>query len=185
MQEKIQLRDIAGEKIRWQYFNVPIYELLYVAYIVAVMCIVFVIDAWSLEVTAAEVFAMLSMFGILLLPFVILSAINRFWIGKIICVLNEEGIYYKDGLIKWEAVTHIEYNAEQPTRYNRHSSAYIIGKNMKVELAHAPYMLLRKAKKYNPEIITGFSKGNKIEFVVYVLLPFVVYIAMRLFDLYE
>lgn len=48
------------------------------------------------------------------IPFIILSLLNRRYFGKIICVINEDGIHHKDGLTKWDDIVKIEYEIELP-----------------------------------------------------------------------
>ena len=87
-------------------------------------------------------------------PFLVLRLLNKHFFGKIICVLNEEGIYYANkGKLCWDSIEKIEYVIDSKPRYNGDS-----GKTWKVilythggkhvVLEKAPFFILSSIKKY-------------------------------------
>ena len=160
------LKDITGIRIRHQYFNCPIYMSLCILLIVSLMTMFvplfendFHFSKWMDDIFEA-VFAI----TIFIVPCTILSVLNRFFFGKIVCVLNGEGIHYKDGLIKWNDILSIEYNITEFGR-TRFRSAYIdvVCKNKTIQIKSVPLYMFSLVKKYNADIET---KKDKMVWVV-------------------
>ena len=194
-QEK--LKSIPGEKIRRQYFNVAIYPLLLFVLLVLTMCMI----TWfgngtrdeKIEDMASLMVALLCL-AVPLLPLIVLSILNRFYFGRVICVLNEKGLYFADGfvdedvffkadgnvrMIKWEHIRKVAYEPDG-FHFSAHGSgcrncAYITTKPYKKEIVaevnHAPFMLLRKMKKYCPNAKYGFTGFGWFLVALYALLP--------------
>ena len=96
------------------------------------------------------------------IPFLILSALNRRMFGKIVCVLNEDGIHYKDGFVRWNEIVKMEYEIDIPSRTNHQfCRAIVYTSKEEIVMQHAPLFLLSKVKKQNPDIQTGVSKNSK------------------------
>ena len=165
--KKNHLREIDGDKIRWQYFTGPLLILLF--------CMIF--TPYSIFVFSFSMgkFNLSEWFSALLvsieicvgfaIPFIILSLLNRRYFGKIICVINQAGIYYKDGLIKWEDISKIEYEIELPggvgKKENLFSHTVVHTRNQKITLIHTPIFFISKVKKHKPSIDVGVSKNSK------------------------
>lgn len=170
---------VKGKKIRHQYFNGIIYFELLCAFIPCiVMLLLFTLlnrEGTKLQ-SFSDIVDILGMFLFFISLLIILSLANRFLLGKIICILNEQGIYYNQGLIPWSDIEKIEYIVNLPARqYNVHCSyAHVTGKNIDVKLLHAPHLLLRNVKRYDSRIETGLSLGSKIEICCYVLVPVII-----------
>lgn len=197
-QEK--LKSIPGEKIRRQYFNVVIYPLLSFVLLVLTMCVV----TWfgngtrdeKIEDMASLMVALLFL-AVPLLPLIVLSILNRFYFGRVVCVLNEKGLYFADGfidediffkaegnvrMIRWEHIRKVAYDPDG-FRFSRHTSgckncAYITTKPYKkeivAELNHVPFMLLRKMKKYCPNAKYGFTGWGWVIIGIFALIPTVI-----------
>lgn len=170
------LKDISGEKIRQQLFNIPIYWLIIAFLVASTMALAksisnhaFYSGAWIEQVTKYAKTAV-----IFLVAFIILSLLNRFLFGKIVCILNEEGIHHKYGTVKWNEIERIEYEIEHSTRFAiRYNYANIIRNNgnENVTITHAPYFLLAISKRYNPGIKTCISKRSKTgELILYIVM---------------
>ena len=90
------------------------------------------------------------------IPFIILSFLNRRYFGKIICVINEDGIHHKDGLIKWDDIVKIEYEIKLPggvvKKENSFCHAVIHTKKHRTVIFHAPIFFISKVKKHKPYI---------------------------------
>lgn len=177
---KNSLIDIDGIKIRRQYFNIIIYiylELLMVLIIMFATCEIATHRFVFLEYLRSVAIAFKLILG-LMLPFVILSVFNRYTFGKIVCVLNDEGIHYKDGCIKWDNITEMRYNVTTFTRI-RYAPAFInvICKDKEICITSAPLLVFRYAKKFRSSI--KLKKDNSVLFVtgviaaIAIVLPFV------------
>jgi hypothetical protein len=114
----------------------------------------------------SDLFVSVEVCLILAVPFIILSVLNRRYFGKIICVINEDGIHYKDGLIKWDDIVKIEYEIELPggvvKKENLFCHSVIHTKKQKITLIHTPIFFISKVKKYRPSIDAGISKNSKL-----------------------
>ena len=42
-----------------------------------------------------------------------------------------------------------------------------------VRIEHAPYRMVRKSRKFRPEIKAGYSRGSKVILGIGILLPFI------------
>lgn len=170
---KNKLREIEGEKIRWQYFSGPI--IIWVAILIFVPYSIFVFDTFEGTFDFTEwisgVWVAIKICGTGSLPFIILSILNRHLFGKIVCVLSEDGIHYKDGFNSWDEIEKIEYEIEIP---GKHRASYdfcravVHTDKRKIEIVHAPLFLLSRVKKYSPDIIAAVSKRSKIVVLLFV-----------------
>ncbi len=165
------LKDIEGKKIRKQYFNVPIY--LYSAMCLFVLLFVTFEQIYSgnfnFEQWIEDVFAVLFVFVLFIVPLLILSVLNRFLFGKIVCVLNEKGIYYSEGYTYWHDIDCLEYSATQLGRWSFYP-AYIdiVCKKKSIRILSAPYYTLSVSRKYHSKIKTKFDN------IVWFVLVFVI-----------
>lgn len=176
---KNNLKEISGEKIRQQYFNLPIYILTFA--VVSGVYSVAIFDLISLgkidfPELGQNIMTGASIWLILSVPFVIFSVLNRSCFGKVICVLNEAGIYYKDGFIKWCDIDKVEYEIRIPGHSSKMNdnfcSAVLYTKGKSTELLHAPLYILSRVKKHSPETDVKISKSSR--FILIVCLIFVV-----------
>ena len=160
--KKNELRGINGKKIRRQYFNAPIIFLFSI-----MIAIPYSITIFSLAIEKYEQYELPSTLGtsilvcvILSLPFLILWTLNKHFFGKIICVLNEEGIHHPKGVLKWEAVEKIEYAIDSKPRYKSDPSrafraiVYYAQGTKHLVLEKFPISLLSRIKKFRKDIDT-------------------------------
>ena len=166
------LREIPGERLRRQYFNIPIYVILSISFGILAVYIAFGIKEQTFGTAqwAAELLTCAVISGVILLPFVILAVLNRFCLGEVVCVLNEKGLYYMDGdsrrCIDWRDIKKVLYEPDLPDkhwwRHRCFNTAYVTAKPFKKEIehevTHAPFALLRKMKRYAPNASYGFTK---------------------------
>ena len=120
MEEK-NLKQIDGKKIRRQYFSAPliilVYSMISTSYGILVLDLMtgkFVLSDWLSGVLIS--FEICLVFSI---PFLLLSILNRTCFGKIICVVNPDGIHHKDGLTRWSDIIKVEYVVEGKTYTKR------------------------------------------------------------------
>lgn len=188
------LKDINGVKLRRQYFNLPIY-LLSPAIPISILGMTMILikhnelsfNYWltlSLE-GVGIVFALLS-------PFIILSLLNRFIFGKIVSVINNEGIYFENNFIPWNEIDKISYIPNIPSKYqssvlhHRYTRLSLTicnenGVEYDAEIKHFPFYGLFKLKKYFPAKKIKFIGKNvtwtiiviAITMVAILLIPFV------------
>ena len=158
--KKNELRGIDGKKIRRQYFNAPLIFLFSI-----MIAIPYAITVFSLAMGKYEQYELSSTLrtsilvcGIFSLPFLILRVLNKHFFGKIICVLNEEGIHHPKGMLKWEAVEKIEYAIDAKPRYKSDPSrafraiVYYAQGTKHLILEKVPISLLSRIKKYRKDI---------------------------------
>ncbi len=170
------LKDISGTPIRHQYFNFPIYIVLSTL-MVAISLITFVpllegdfnSDKWI-----EEFFSIVFLAAIFIIPCLVLSVFNRFFFGKIVCVLNEEGINYQDGLIQWHDISCIKYNMTHWGKFNfRHASIDVISGETVIRIKSVPIYAISVAKKYYPELKVKMDKMLWILIAILVAVPII------------
>lgn len=122
---------------------------------------------------------------LVLLPLAALSALNRFFFGKIICVLDKKGLHFHDGarirFIPWDHIKRVAYEPDIPYtrprgfRFQCFNTAHITTKPFKkeveIELIEAPLYLLGKMKKYHPNAKYGFTKWGLFFVLAYTFGP--------------
>lgn len=160
--KKNYLRGIKGKKIRRQYFNAPLIFLFSL-----MIAIPYSITVFSLAMGKYEQYELPSTLESsvlvcvgLSLPFLILRVLNKLFFGKIICVINDEGIHHSKGMLKWEAVEKIEYAIDSKPRYKSDPSkafraiVYYAQGTKHLVLEKVPISLLSRIKKYRKDIDT-------------------------------
>jgi len=164
---KKHLRKIAGDKIRWQYFTGPLLILLFCMIFTPYCIFVFSLSAgeFNLSKWLADLLISVKVCLGFAIPFTILSLLNRRFFGKIICVINEDGIHHKDGFIQWDDIVKVEYKIELPggtvKKENRFCHSVIHTKKQGIMLVHTPIFFISKVKKYRPSMDAGVSKNSK------------------------
>ncbi len=174
------LKEINGNRIRRQYFNIIIYIYLGLLLELIILFATCEIALGRFEIieyikSIRTAFALITA---VLLPFVILSLLNRFCFGKTLCVLNDDGLHFSDGCIKWNEIKEMHYNMTSLSKYH-FSPAFVtvICGNKEIKLNSVPLFLFKYVKKYNPDI--KIKKDNTVFFIVAVItaisifLPFI------------
>ena len=175
--EATELKNISGEKIRWQYFNTFIYVMLACFPVPPVMMIIMGIKENNLDlgaiVEALPLF--LTIWGVFLAPFVVLSLLNRFFFGKIIGVANDEGLHLENSFIPWENIQKIVYAPGISTinKANYTFATVFVNAPNKTgytfDIIHFPAYGLRKIKKLHPEVDISLGK-NALHLMLFALL---------------
>ena len=171
-----ELKEIKGKKIRRQYFTIPVlmhYVLMvFVPYCILIFSIQ--LGKFHMQEWISSIWISVWVCFCFSLPWVLLKFLNRLYFGQIVCVLTEDGIYYKDGLIEWNRISKIEYVIDLPSRYKydptRKCRAVIYTENKTIILYHAPRSILRSVKKFKPQINARMSNGSKWLITILVLL---------------
>lgn len=156
MQEN-SLKSIGEKKIRRQYFNAPLI-FLYSA-MIAIPYFILVISLGIEKFDASDwpstlwISIWVSFF--FSIPVLILRAMCKHLFGRIICVINEEGIHYASkGKLLWETIEKIEYVIDSKPRYKTDTKkpfrTIIYTKGGKIiTLDHAPMHIISCIKKYS------------------------------------
>ena len=160
--KKNELRGIEGKKIRRQYFNAPLIFLfsLMIAFPYSITVLSLAMGKYEQYKFSSTLESSVLICGILSLPFLILRVLNKHFFGKIICVLNEEGIHHPKGMLKWDAVEKIEYAIDSKPRYKSDPSravraiVYYAQGTKHLVLEKVPISLLSHIKKYRKDIDT-------------------------------
>lgn len=167
---KKDLSKIPGQKFRRQFFNIPIYLLL--AIDMALLALWTAVTIQDAEITFTDWMSIASLLFLIsagvLLPLVILSLLNRFCFGEIICVLDEKGLHYDRGFIAWSDIKKAIYHPDIPgdvgTRIvccNQLSlTVKTFQKKIQIELDGAPFSVLRQIKRHCPGIPCRISGGG-------------------------
>ena len=162
------LKQLPGEKIRAQYFNYWIGFFL--SFVPAVPIMISVLEwkksgelpvAESLSGFGETLLLTVAIGGVFLVPFLLLSWLNRVCFGKVVCVADDKGLHIDSGVVPWEDIKSISFRTATHSRVRyRPSCATLSVKNYTVEIAHFPFYGLRKIKKHCPEVkITVQDKG--------------------------
>lgn len=188
------LKDINGTRLRRQYFNLPIYLILPVIPLcISLFAMVLIRHngfSWGEWLTIS--FEGISFVLALLSPFVLLSALNRFLFGKIVSVINDNGIYFENNFVPWNKIKKITYIPDTPSEY-QHSVPHHCytrlkltvesetGEDYDVEIKNFPLYGLFKIKKYCSNKKIKFAAKNVLWALVFLgiamiaslLIPFV------------
>ena len=158
------VQNAAGKKIRMQYFTAPLVILAFCMIFVPYCTLVYTVSMGKFEFSQwlSGVLVSLEVCVGFSVPFIILSCLNRNYFGKTICVLDEMGISYRDGFIKWADIVKIEYEIDFPSRTGpRFCRAVIYKKGACITLLHAPLFFLGQVKRYHPGIDAKVSRNSK------------------------
>ena len=175
-----ELKDIDGVKVRWQYFNYLIYAQL-AAIVMAVIPIVITTlkGSYRPATSAEDIISTIVAIVMLILPWAFLSLLNRFLFGKIVCVVNEEGIHLEGGLVRYEQIEKIEYNPQLMSRHQRnftHATVSVKSQGDEpyvFDILHFPVYALGKIKKYSPETKIKLGKDGRFTILFLTLLPII------------
>lgn len=169
------LKNSDGVKIRMQYFNMPIFAAF------GLVILIFFIGG-AVAIKNKEPFFshdIIPAFGglfVLTAPFILLSVLNRFFFGRVICVINDEGIRVIDGpqIIKWGEITNVSYTPAGVVGHRLYFSEADIYVPINcseltriLTLPHLPLYGLRLMKRHMPE-----AKFNLTSVWFLIALPF-------------
>lgn len=158
--ENSSLKQIDGKKIRRQYFNAPL--IFIYSFMIFILYAIFVISSatgkFDATTWSSELRISIWLCFVISLPFIILRILCKHFFGSIICVLNEEGIYYANNRkLYWKTIRKIEYAIDSKPRYKSD-----VGKSFRaiiytnggkiVTLKKTPVCFLRSVKKLHKEL---------------------------------
>ena len=150
---KLSLKDIVGKKIREQYFDGIVIGILIV---VIFFTIYYLFDIENFAKNIVNIFILL----VACIPFIILSILNRVCIGKVVCVLSEDKLYYfnaftriksknekTNGFVKYSEIKNIEYVSSSPGIMAKTSQVIISGDDFNITICNANRSLVKRINK--------------------------------------
>ncbi len=117
--KKNPLADLPGRKIRRQYFNMPAYYTLYI--LATVLLTAHILRGGAELAGADEARELLTALSCLILPFLlilgVLSVFNRTRFGRVVAVLDNQGIHTTEGFFPWKTIVAVRYTLAFPSKY--------------------------------------------------------------------
>lgn len=175
-----QSNNTSDKIIRMQYFNFVLYYCVFCAVWIpfTVIFISLMLGGFTWAEALETVWISLVLHGMLALPFIVLSILNRYLFGKVVCMLCENGIQSDDTLIKWENIEKIEYQIELPARgmflHKQYNRAIVYTKNKEISIQHAPLYILRAAKRIRPELDARINKSSRNYILILIMALFLI-----------
>lgn len=158
-----------GVKIRRIYLEPMVNTFLIVGLNMILVFGVKILQMWIISGNIDDFIKVLFACGIagILVTFLIyiICIINKYFFGKILCTICEDGIYLKDTFISWMDIERITYEPEFWKKYLNSGYVdsiyfFIKGQNEPYKVEHFPIYGYRMVKKKNPEVKIEF-KGVK------------------------
>lgn len=168
----LKLREIDGIKFRAMWSSKILYALLLLV---------------GISVTATSIFSLiregrllnymkLFRLAIVFVPMLFLCFINKKFLGIIVAVIDEKGIYTKNRTILWDQVKEIKYHVPiMPSRgrfepYEYFCSLTVYTNNNAYEILHAPRKMVKYIKAYVPNV----KVRRDYEFIFEIVMIFVI-----------
>ena len=164
MQEN-SLKYIQGKKIRRQGFHIPL-VILYSMMLAIPYCIFAIswcIGKFDIREIPTAFWTSIVVCFLFSAPFLVLRLLNKYFFGRIICVLDEEGIYYANkGKLCWDSIEKIEYVIDSKPRYKSD-----LGKTWRVIIyTHGgKHVTLEKAPLYIISSIKRYQKNFDVKII--------------------
>lgn len=183
-----ELKDIRGPKIRWQYVNPFLYVMLAFSPMPTVVMIITGLKENSLDLAGMTetVLTALIIWGMFLLPVIVLSVLNRFCFGKIVSVVSDDGLFLENDFIQWKEIKKITFHPRISSRVKAsytYATVFVApaGKTeYSIDVMHFPAYGLRKIKAYAPEINIEFGKAGVAAILFIALMPTFVSVILSL-----
>lgn len=181
---KIKFCDNDGQKIRFQYFSVFLYIML--AFLPMPLIMIGIFDLKAGNFSWLSIAEGIIVYLKILLPFFALALLNRFFFGKILCTVNEKGLFTGSDLILWEDIKEAEYRPEIPAKRQTEYTSLSLTVNKRGDekyslcINHFPLYGLVSIKKYAPKIKIKVPSGKIWAIVIMMLLPSVCGLIMAL-----
>lgn len=141
--------------IRKQYFNGPIYCLLLIALLIitATASVPLSEGTFDMQEWLDDVEETIVTIAVCMFPFVILSVLNRFCFGRIVCVVSDQGVHYQGEIIVWDDIVSMRYSSTHIGR-TRFDPAYmeVVCKDREFRIVSAPMYMFSVVKKFAPQV---------------------------------
>lgn len=154
-------RNVQGIHIRRQYFNYILFALLLIfLYFFIMRSFAPMLGGVDIREWAERVGSLVLKVGGLAVPFVILSVLNFFFFGKTVCVINEDGIHYRKGIIRWDDILYLKFDCFTNSKFHGYYPSYItvVCKQQEIEITSAPVSMFFVARKYKSDIKIKLDK---------------------------
>lgn len=173
------LREIKGARLRRQYFSAFLYFLSPVPLfgVLAIIITTLKHDEFVFLKCLFECLYGVWISLLILSPLILLTILNRFFFGKIVCVMNRDGMYLKNDFIPWGKIVKITYIPEFVYRYHadiryRYTRLLItvcnsLGKEHDIEVKNFPFYGLFKLKRLCPDKKIKFI-AKEVSFVIWI-----------------
>ncbi len=172
MMKKNKLSSIPGVRIRRQYFNLPMYLMLYTLIVLSVS---YVVSAWlahdeNITLYLKRIWNWKLLAGCLI-PLIVLSICNRFYFGRIVAVADETGLYTEKDFIPWDCITLVEYDPAIYVRGQENYSGIIFHtnrnetyrrKNRQTFAPRLPLYTLGIIRRYIPHVSRRLSTKGQV-----------------------
>ncbi|WP_143316499.1 hypothetical protein [Clostridium sp. HBUAS56017] len=114
------------------------------------------------------------------------SYLNRKFLGKIVAVINEKGVYTESGVIPWNKIKEIRYNtpislSRVADPYERYCSLTVTTCHKEYKILHAPHIMIRYIKRYVPNVEVKRDK----ELIVMILISLGVSVFVLIADKFK
>lgn len=168
-------RNINGDYIRRQYFDI---------FIIFLLCASFVVEFSEIlkalikeEILLSQVLNNLKtdiwFMGEFIIFVFLFKALNVFCFGEILCTLTARGVHCKSGFFSFEEIVGATYHVGGPNiAFQSGVTLAVIkkdGARADIMIYRAPVGLLRKLKKHNSNIVTDFTLYTKEAIIILAL----------------
>lgn len=131
--------------------------------IIALTAKSFKTNGFILSEFLSTVWLCFSVFAVVLSPIIALALLNRFLFGKILCVINNDGIQLENDRIQWQEIKRITYIPEVFNRGAEYSRVCVTrsrssGEPVDIVINHFPVYGLQVIKRICPQIEVKFHK---------------------------
>jgi len=166
-----ELKDMKGIKLRKQYFSMVLYIIFCIVFFAFVGAI-----AGGLKENKLDLFEILDIVaavGIIFSPLLVLAVFNVFLYGKVLGVINKDGLYFENDFIPWQEIESVVYDLKLPSRRGAGYRCATIYAGTSLRERHSfdvydfPIYGLGVIKKYCSKAKIRFAKGVSRELLLY------------------
>lgn len=176
----LKLRKIEGVKFRIMWSS-KIIGLFLISFAI---CISIALDGILYEGRSIELNEFVPFVGMTVIFLLFIRYLNGKFLGKIVAVINEQGIHTKDGVIPWRKIKQIVYLAPIPQRssnlYSIFCSLTVTTTDNEYKILHAPRLMIKYIKKYVPSVEVKRDKELIISIILILVAAFVTPVMCRL-----
>ena len=173
-----ELNRIKGEKIRRQTINIFIYIMLSFFPMPIIFTVILTLkeNTFSFYETGRLFLNSLPIYCLCIAPFLLLSLLQRFILGKIVCVFDDDGLHTDVDFVAWKNINKVVF---KPCIYLKSKERTCVTVYVKCpgkdeyffDIYDFPASGLAKIKRHRPEIKIEFCKAKIIEILIFALIP--------------
>ncbi len=169
-----ELKKMKGIKLRKQYLGVVLYIMFCILFFVFAGVTAATLKAGTLDLQ--EMLDTMVAMVMLCSPLIVLAVPNMFLYGKIIGVVNKEGLYFENDFIPLDEIDSITYDLKLPSRRGAGyrcatiSAGASLMERRSFDVYDFPMYGLAVIKKYCPKVKIKFAKGVSRELLLYPLI---------------